>query len=210
MRHSHEARSHRTRSVAMVVLLSALLLIVLAASGPALAASAKVVRGATNFTVPRAQVAALTAKNVALLNAPPMAFRFQWASGVSWWFQAPLKSGGTFDFAAKKGTLYHSGGFRFVNVADNTSLPVGGTRFIAAGPSSFILSASVGTAPATRTPLFAAKNTPKITKRGKVIRIEGVQFKLTSQGALVLKLALGVDLSTETLFSDTDLQFTIK
>jgi hypothetical protein len=210
MGHSQQVRDRRARDVAMVVLFSALLLIVLAASGPALATSAKVVSGATDFTVSKAQVTALTGKNVALLNAVPVAFRFQWANGVSWWFQAPLASGGTYDFAAKKGTLYHGGGFRFVNVADSTSLRVGGMRIIAAGPSSFTLSASVGSAPATRTPLFAATNTPRITKRGKVVKIEGVEFKLTSQGALVLKLALGVDLSTATLFSDTDLQFTIK
>ena len=210
MRSPQAADRRRTGSSALVVLLCALLVVMLAAAAPALAASAKVASGGTALTIPKAQVTALTAENVALLNISPMSFRFQWSSGVSWWFAAPMARGGTFDYAAKKGTLYHDGGLRFVNVANDSSLRMEGMRFIANGPTSFTVSAAVGDAPATRANVFIATNAPKFTKRGKSIRIDGVQFKLTEQGALAIKLALGVDLSTATLFSDTDLQFKIK
>lgn len=202
-------RSRRASSVAIVVVLFALLVVMLAAA-PAMAASAKVVSGDTNLTIPKAQVTSLTAKSVALLNIPPVSFRFQWSSGVSWWYEAPMATGGTFDYSTKKGTLYHNGGLRFVNVANNKTLRVGGLRFIANGPKSFTFSAAVGDAPATRANVFIATNAPKFTKQGKTIKIDGVQFKLTDAGALAIKTALGVDLSTATLFSDTDLQFKTK
>ena len=203
--------TRRAGGIAIVVVLFALLVVMLAAAAPAMAAPAKVVSGDTNLTIPKAQVTALTAKNVALLNTPPVSFRFQWDNGVSWWFGAPMAtSGGTFDYATKKGVLYHNGGLRFVNVANNTTLRMGGLRFLAYGPASFALSAAVGDAPATRANVLIATNAPKFTKQGKTIKIEGVQFLLTDAGALALKTALGVDLSTTTLFADTDLQFKIK
>jgi len=201
--------TRRAGGIAIVVVLFALLVAVLAAA-PALAAPAKVVSGDTNLTIPIAQVTALTARSVALLNTSPVSFRFQWNNGVSWWFEAPMASDGTFDYAAKKGTLYHDGGLRFVNVATNATLRMGGLRFLAYGPASFALSAAVGVAPATRANVLIATNAPKFTKQGKTIKIDGVQFKLTDAGALAIKTALGVDLSTTTLFADTDLQFKIK
>lgn len=203
-------RTRRAGSIAIVVVLFALLVVMLAAAAPAMAASAKVASGDTNLTIPKAQVTALTAKNVALLNISPVSFRFQWSSGVSWWFEAPMPSGGTFDYATKRGTLYHNGGLRFVNVANNKALRMGGMRFIANGPKSFTFSAAVGDAPATRANVFIATSAPKFTKQGKTIKIAGVQFKLTDAGALALKTALGVELSTSTLLADTDLQFKIK
>jgi len=161
------------------------------------------------LTIPEAQVTAPTAQSVALLNISPVSFRFQWSSGVSWWFEAPMASGGTFDYTTKS-TLYHDGGLRFVNVANNTTLRMGGMRFIANGPKSFTFSAAVGDAPATRAHVFIAANAPQFTKQGKTIKIDGVQFKLTDAGALTLKTAFGVELSTFTLFADTDLQFKTK
>ena len=182
----------------------------LAAVAPAMAAPVKVVGGDTNLTIPKAQVTALTAKSIALLNISPMSFRFQWNSGVSWWFAAPMASGGTFDYAAKKGTLYHDGGLRFVNVANNKTLRLGGMRVLANGASSFAFSAAVGDAPATRATVFIATNAPRFTRQGKTIKIDGVQFRLTDAGALAIKTALGLDLPTSTLFADTDLQFKTK
>jgi hypothetical protein len=203
------ASRRRSGSAALVVALAALV-VALAVAAPALAATAKVASGDTNLTIPKAQVTSLTAKNVALLNISPVSFRFQWNSGVSWWFQTPMAAGGTFDYATKKGVLYHNGGLRFVNVATNKTLRMGGLRFIANGPKSFTFSAAVGDAPATRANVFIATNAPKFTRQGKAIKIDGVQFKLTDAGALAIKNALGVELSTATLFSDTDVQFKTK
>jgi hypothetical protein len=200
----------RAGSVAIVVVLFALLVVMLAAAAPALAASAKVVSGHTQLTVPKAQVTALTAKSVAILPVFPVSFRFQWSSGVRWWFNLPMASGGTFDYGAKKGTLYHDGKLRFANVATNKTLLMGGLRVLVTNSHTVALSSAVGTAPATRAVVFTATNAPKFTKQGKTIKIDGVQFKLTAAGALAIKLALGVELSTSTLFADTDLQYKIK
>lgn len=112
--------------------------------------------------------------------------------------------------ATKKGKLYHNGGLRFVNGANNKTLRMGGLRVLVTNSHTIALSSAIGTAPATRANVFIATNAPKFTKQGKIIKIDGVQFKLTAAGALAIKLALGVELSTSTLFADTDLQFKIK
>ena len=203
-------RARGAGSIAMVVVLFALLVVMLAVAAPAMAAPAKVVSGTTQLTIPKAQVAALTAKNLAILPVDPVSFRFQWVSGISWWFNLPMASGGTFDYRAKKGTFYHDGKLRFVNVLTNQNLLMGGLRVVFTNAQTIALSSAVGTAPATRAVVFTATNLPSYTKQGKTIKIDGVQFLLTDAGALALKTALGVDLSTTTLFADTDLQFKIK
>ena len=91
------------------MVLFALLVVMLAVAAPPMAVSAKVVSGDTNLTIPEAQVTAPTAQNVALPDISPVSFRFQWSGGVSWWFEAPMASGGTLDYATKKGKLYHNG-----------------------------------------------------------------------------------------------------
>jgi hypothetical protein len=203
-------RRRREGGRAVIVVLCALLLIMLAVAAPALVASATVVRGDTQLTVPKAQVAALTTKNLAILPVTPVAFRFQWNNGISWWFDAPVASGGTFDYAAKKGAVYHDGKLRFVNVLTNANLLMGGLRVIFTNANTIALSSAVGTAPATRAVVFTASNTPAYTKQGKTIKVEGIQFKLTAAGAFAIKAALGMDLDTTTLFFDADLQFKIK
>ncbi len=202
--------ARRAGSIATVALLFALLVVVLAAAAPALAASAKVVSGDTQLTIPKAQVAALTAKNLAILPVEPVSFRFQWDSGISWWFNLPMASGSTFDYATKKGTFYHDGKLRLVNVLTNQNLLMGGLRVIFTNAQTIALSSAIGTAPATRAVVFTASNLPLYTKQGKTIKIDGIQFKLTDAGSLALKVALGLDIPSTTLFADTDLQFKIK
>jgi len=206
----HIVRRHRSGGVAIVVVLFALLVVMLAVAAPALAAQAKVASGNTELTVPKAQVSAVTLKNVAILPVSPVSFRFQWNNAISWWFNLPMASGSTFDFTAKKGTFYHDGKLRFVNVLTNQNVLMGGLRVVFTNSHTIALSSAVGTAPATRADVFTATNTPKYTKQGKTIKIDGIQFKLTAAGALLIKTALGVDLSTTTLFADTDLQFKLK
>ena len=198
----------RAGGIAIVVVLFALLVAVLAAA-PAMAAAAKVVSGDTQLTIPKAQVAALTAKNLAILPVVPVSFRFQWDSGISWWFNLPMASDGTFDFSARKGTFYHDGKLRFVNVLTNQNLLMGGLRVVFTNAQTIALSSAIGTAPTTRANVFTATNLPKYTKQGKTIKVDGIQFKLTDAGALAIKTALGLDISTTTIFADTDLQFKI-
>ncbi len=210
MRSPQAAGMRSAGSFALVVVLLAVLVAMLAAAAPARAASVKVVSGTTHLTIPQAQVSALTVTNVAVLPVSPVSFRFQWEPGVSWWYNLPMASGSTFDYAAKKGTLLHSGKLRFVNVLTDQNLLLGGLRVVFTNAQTIALSSAVGMAPATRAVMFTATNLPAYTKQGKIIRIDGIQFRLTDAGALALKLALGVDLSTTTLFADTDLQFKIK
>jgi hypothetical protein len=205
-----EVRRRKAGGVAIVVVLCALLVVMLAAAAPAMAASAKVASGDSQLTIPKAQVSALTLKNIAILPVSPVSFRFQWNAGVSWWFDLPMASGGTFDYAAKTGKILHDGKLRFVNVATNKNLLMGGLQVIFTNSHTIALSSAIGTAPTTRAVVLAATNTPKYTKQGKTIKVDGIQFKLTDAGAFAIKTALGVDLSTSTLFADTDLLFKIK
>ena len=92
----------------------------------------------------------------------------------------------------------------------NQNLLMGGLRVVFTNAQTIALSSAVGTAPATRAVVFTATNLPSYTKQGKIIKVDGIQFKLTDAGALAIKLALGLDLPTTTLFADTDLQFRIK
>jgi hypothetical protein len=194
-----------TASLVLFVLVALMVAVV-----PAMAASQKVKTGDTQLTIPKAQVTALTAKSVAIMPLSPVTFSFQWNSGVSWWFDAPMASGGTFDWNAKKGTFYHDGGLRFANVSNNKTLRMGGLRVIVNGSKSFSFSAAVGDAPAVRAIVMTATNAAKFTKSGKSVKIEGIQFKLTAAGAQAIKNALGVELSTSTLFADTDVLFKLK
>jgi hypothetical protein len=180
------------------------------AAGPAAAKAQKVVRGDTHLSVPRARVTALTVQNLAIADIAPVSFRFVWANALSWWFNVPMADGGTFDYAATKGTFIHKGGIRFVNVATNTTLRLTGLRVVVKGPSSVVLSAAVGNAPVTRADVMTSTSSTAITRQGKTVSIDGIQFKLTAAGVLAVQTALGVTLDTTTLFADVDLDFTLK
>lgn len=206
---SPRARREPGRGSAVVLVILTLLVAALMAT-PALAGSRKVVNGTTELTVPGAQVTALTAKSVALLPITPVSFRFEWTGVVSWWYSAPMAPGGTFDVAARKGTLTHRGGLRFVNVANGKSLRLEGLRLVVGGPSSYALTAAVGDAPATRAEVMVATNSPRFTRKAKLVAIDGIQFKLTQQTVIAVQEALGVTLDATTLFADTDVELRVK
>lgn len=192
---------------AAIALAACVLSVALLAAGPAAAAPRKVVGGETALTVPKSRVAALTADDLALVNISPASFRFVWDDSLSWRFGVPMGSGGTFDFAAKKGTFYHRGGLRFVNVADDRTLRLTGLRVVVRGPSSIVLSAAVGNAPVTRADVMVATGTPTYVKKGKVVTIDGVQFKLAPAAVVAIQTALGVTPDTTTVFAVADLHF---
>ncbi len=199
------------KTVTVVVVLAALMVLVMAlAAGPASAKAQKVVSGDTHLSIPKARVSALTVQNVAMVNIAPVSFRFVWENALSWWFNVPMDKGGTFDFAAKKGTFVHKGGIRFVNVANNTTLRLTGLRVVVNGPSSIVLSAAVGNAPVTRADVMTSTSSPAFSKQGKAVSIDGIQFKLTAAGVLAVQNALGVTLDATTLFSDADLDFRLQ
>jgi len=200
--------SQAARTTAVVAVLA--LLAAAVAAGPAAAKPQKVVSGDTKLTIPKARVSALTAQDVAMVDIPPVSFRFIWDDALSWWFSVPMVAGGTFDYAATKGTFTHKGGIRFVNVANNTTLRLTGLRVVINGPSSVVLSAAVGNAPVTRADVMTATNSPAITRDGKLVHVDGIQFRLTAATVLAIQNALGVIPDATTLFADTDLDFTLQ
>jgi hypothetical protein len=192
------------------VLVTVVLVVLLASAAPALAGKAKVVSGATTLSVPSAGVTALTGSDVALIDIAPVAFSFQWDGALSWQYRAPLAAGGSFDFGARRGMLVHKGGLRFVNVATGASLPLTGLRVYVNGPSSVVLQAAVGGPPLTRADVLVSSTSPEFTRRGKLIAISGVQFRMTPQLAIALQTALVGTFDTTTVFAAADLSFKLK
>jgi hypothetical protein len=206
--------SRRAGLVVTVLMLFALVVLMLAVALPAQAASTKVKSGSTQPLVKANVVTHLQSMGVGIYAIPPVTFQPRWVSGgLQWWYRVSMASGGTYDFSAKKGVFYHSGSLRWVEASTATHNQVRweGLRVLALGKSSYQLSAAVGiTSPLTRMTVATATNTPTITKNGKAIKIDGVQFKLTPAGETALFNALGVHVSTSLILFDTDLLFNMK
>jgi len=210
----------RSRSI-LFVLVAALALFIFAV--PAQAASVKVVKGNTQMNMDKNVVKNLVGQNVVVDDISPATLTVNWTSGINWFFNVPIyagTSGSTYDWSTKTGTFYHSGGIRFANVfVGPQQTRFQGLRIIATGANSYALSAAVGTSPAPRLTVATSTSKPRITKSGKRVSIEGIQFKLTPNttlvpgGAAVLESALGLKVgtvSTSLVFFDTDLFFTLK
>jgi hypothetical protein len=206
----------RSRSV-LLVLVVALALLVFAAT--AQAGTVKVVKGNTQMNMDKNVVKNLVGQNVVVDDISPATLTVNWTSGINWFFNVPMFTGSnssTYDWSTKTGRFKHSGAIRFANVfVGPKQTRFQGIRVIANGPKSYTLSVAVGTSPAPRLNVATATNSPKITKNGKKVSIQGIQFKLTTGalgGAQALKDALGIANlpSTTIVFFDTDLFFTLK
>ncbi len=204
------AHASRGRAVRAVALGATAVTVLLLWACPAFAGRQKVVSGATTLTVPGARVAALTAQDVAVIDVPPATFRFLWDGALSWSFRVPMAAGGSFDPAARRGTLVHKGGLRFVNVATGASLPLTGLRARVDGPSSIVLNAAIGGAPVTRADVMVSANGARYLKTGKQVVVRGAQFRLTPQLAVALQSALVGTIDTTTVFAVADLSFRLK
>ncbi len=210
----------RSRSILLIVI-AALALFIFAV--PAQAATVKVVKGTTQMNMDKSVVKDLVGQNVVVDDISPATLTVNWTSGINWFFSVPIytsSSGSTYNWSTKTGTFYHSGGIRFANVfVGPQQTRFQGLRIIATGANSYALSAAVGTSPAPRLTVATSTSKPRITKSGKRVSIEGIQFKLTPNttlvpgGAAVLESALGLKVgtvSTSLVFFDTDLFFTLK
>jgi len=210
----------RSRSI-LLALVVALALLIFAV--PAQAARVKVVKGNTQMNMDKDVVRNLVGQNVVVDDISPSTLTVKWTSGINWFFSLPIytgSTGSTYDWSAKTGTFYHNGGIRFANVfVGPQQTRFQGLRIIANGANDYSLSAAVGTSPAPRLIVATSTSKPKITKSGKKVSIQGIQFKLTSNttlvpgGAAVLESALGLKagtVSTSLVFFDTDLFFTLK
>jgi hypothetical protein len=204
------AGRRRSRPGAAVAVALAALAVLLACAGPAAAGRQKVVSGSAALAVPSGRVTALAAMDVAVIDVAPVSFRFVWNGALSWTYRAPVAAGGTFDFAAHKGMLPLKGGLRFVNVATGASLPLSGLRAYVNGPSSVVLQAAIGGPPVTRADVLVATNSASFAKKGKLVTVRGVQFKVTPQLAVALQTALVGTFETTSVFAAADLGFKLK
>ena len=127
-------------------------------------------------------------KNVAILPVSPVSFRFQWEPGLSWWFDRPMASGGTFDYATKKGTFSTTASCASSTCATEQELLWAVCAWSSRTRRPSPCRRPWARPPATRAVVFTATNTPGYTKQGKTIKIDGIQFKLTDAGALAIKL----------------------
>ena len=206
--------SRRPGFAVTVLMLFALVVLMLAVALPAQAATAPVRSGSTQLVVNAKVVTHLQAMNVSIINIAPVTFSPKWVSaGMQWWYRVPMSNDGTvYDYTKKKGTFYHNGSIRWVEASGTTHKQVRwqGLRVLALGASSYQLSAAVGEAPTTRLIVATANNTPKFTKSGKAITIDGVQFKLTTAGEASLFAYLGEHISMTSILFDTDLLFNMK
>lgn len=203
-------QARRGRAGRAAVLGAAALALLLLVACPASAGRQKVLSGSTTLNVPAARVAALGAADVVVIDTAPVTFRYLWDGAVSWSFRAPMAAGGSFDPVARKGTLVHKGGLRFVNLATGANLPLTGLRVTIDGPSHVVLQAAVGGPPLTRAEVMEASVAPEITRKGKKVVIRDVRFRLTSQLAVALQTALVGTFDTTTVFAVSELRFTLK
>lgn len=204
----HAERGPAARAAAALGVAALALLLLWA--GPASAGKQRVVSGATILTVGSTGVAALTAEGVAVIDMPPVTFRFLWDGDLGWRLRAPMAAGGSFDAAARRGTLVHKGGLRFVNVASGASLPLTGLRASVNGASGVVVEAQVGGVPVTRADVMVSSGAPQIVKKGRQIVIRDVQLRLTPQLAVALQTALVGTFDTSTVFAAGDLSFKLK
>ncbi|MCX6374282.1 MAG: hypothetical protein NTX16_14660 [Actinobacteria bacterium] len=209
--------TRRAGSIAMAMMVFALLVVMLAAAVPARAATAKVRSGSSQMLVDQTMVTELQSKHTSINAIAPMTYKPLWTKSgmLRWWFRAPMVSGGTYNCVTKTGMFYHNGSMRWIEASGATHLQfqMEGIRILALAKNSYQMSVTYQkTAGVYERITFAqATNTPGFTKNGKAIKIGGIQFKLTDAGEAALKTALHeTDFSRTPVLFDTDMMFTLK
>jgi len=214
---SHAVPAHRAGSTAIIVVLAALLVVMLAAAAPAMAAAAKVKSGSSQLLVDEKMVTELQSKHTSINAIAPMKYKPLWTSTgmLKWWFRAPMKTGGTYDYATKTGMLYHNGSMRWIEASGAThyQFQMQGIRILALASNKYEMSVTYTVTPGVypRITFAQATNTPSFTKNGKAIKIGGIQFKLTDAGEAALNTALHETGFSKTLvLFDTNVMFNLK
>jgi hypothetical protein len=199
----------RVALVAMAVLV-AMLVVAL----PAMAGT--IAKGSSQMTVNAAYTSELSNQHIDLAAVSPatMQTKFTAKDQMYYWFRVPMAktSGGktsTWTPSSGKGTFYHNGSIRFVEATGSThkTFRAEGIQIIAASKTSYTMSVSYKTAagPYARVNLAASTHAPKITNTGKSYKIDGVQFRLTTEGQAAIFSVLGVNLDKTKIIFDTDL-----
>jgi hypothetical protein len=177
--------------------MTALVAVAAVATGAATAApaaSVQFVDGKTTLTTDTATTAVLLANKIAPLPVSPGSARPVWKRGPALKFAFPI-TGGSADPATLAGQILHSGGIRFVNLANGKSLLL--TDFTidtAAGQ----LTAAVNGDPAVRVPILNLDlSKAEVRVKERWIKVRGVGASLTATAAGALNATLGVTFFAE-------------
>lgn len=186
-----------------LTLIAALAVVAAIAAGSATAApasSVEFVGGKTTLTTDTATTSVLLANKIVPMPVAPGSAKPVWKRGPALKFAFPI-TGGSADPATLAGEVRHSGGIRFVNLANGNSLLL--TDFTidtVAGQ----LTAAVNGDPAVRVPILnldLSKADVRVKNRWVKVRNVGASLTATAAGALnatlgVTFFAEGIELGT--------------
>jgi hypothetical protein len=202
----------------LALLALAVCIAVLVVAVPAQAAT--VAKGSSNMTIGPTLTHSLVNSHITVEPVAPATEITKWnkAGQMFWWFRVPMKSGGNWNPATGAGTFFHSGSIRIVETSTSPQkiFRAEGIRIIATNKNTYTLSVTypagssyltddLTSATYPRVDLATSTHAPKITHNGKAYKIDGVQFKLTQAGIDAIDAAIGVKMSKDVIFFDTDL-----
>jgi hypothetical protein len=183
------------------------------------AQAAKVAKGSSNMTISPTLTHSLVTSHITVEPVAPATEVTKWnkSGQMYWWFRVPMKSGGSWNPTTGVGTFFHSGSIRIVETSTSPQkvFRAEGMRIIATNKSTYALSvtypattSAVEQLPGTsytRVTLATSTHAPKITRSGKSYKIDGVQFKLTTEGEAAIFSIIGVHTPKDVIFFDTDI-----
>lgn len=180
-----------------LTLLAALVAVAAIAAGSATAAPTSTVQfvgGKTTLTTDPATTSVLLANRIVPQPVAPGSARPVWKRGFALKFAFPI-TGGSADPATLAGEIRHSGGIRFVNLANGSSLLL--TDFTidtVAGQ----LTAAVNGDPAVRVPILNLDlSEADVRIKNRWVKVRNVGASLTATAAGALNATLGVSFFAE-------------
>lgn len=180
-----------------LTLIAALAVVAAIAAGSATAApasSVEFVGGKTTLTTDTATTSVLLANKIVPMPVAPGSAKPVWKRGPALKFAFPI-TGGSADPATLAGEVRHSGGIRFVNLANGNSLLL--TDFTidtVAGQ----LTAAVNGDPAVRVPILNLDlSEADVRVKNRWVKVRNVGASLTATAAGALNATLGVTFFAE-------------
>jgi hypothetical protein len=186
--------THARRLIASVAALVAIVAVLAPATAGASSASTVRLKGeATTLRTDPATTKALISNGILPLPVGPATVTPHWTSqGPSLRYGFPITSGRV-DATSLVGHINHSGGLRFVNVANGHTLTLTNFRIqISAHPG---LTAAVNGDPKSRVRILNLDlSHATVVKHPPTVKVDGVKATLTSTAASALNSSLGVHL----------------
>lgn len=204
------------RRLALLALAVAIAVLVIAV--PAQAAT--VAKGSSNMTIGPSLTHTLLGSHITVEPVAPATEVTKWnkTGQMYWWFRVPMKTGGTWNPTTGVGTFFHNGSIRIIETSTSPQkvFRAEGIRIIATNKNTYALSVTypagvsylyedLAGASYPRVTLATSTHAPKITHSGKSYKIDGVQFKLTTEGEAAIYSAIGVHTPKDVVFFDTNI-----